>query len=99
VADALVAQLGVDVDRRKLDLHGHIKNVGEHTIDVRIYEDVKVQLVLNVVPEGGAPVAAAAAPAAVEPEVEPEAESEPEVAEEAAVEDEVASDESTQDEA
>lgn len=99
VADALVSQLGVDVDRRKLDLHGHIKNVGEHTIDVRIYEDVKVQLVLNVVPEGGAPVAAPAAPAAVEPEVEPEVESEPEIAEEAAAEDEVASGESTQDEA
>lgn len=64
VADALVAQLGVDVDRKKLDMHGHIKTVGEHTIDVRIYEDVAATLVLNVIPVGGkVPVAA---PAAVE---------------------------------
>lgn len=57
VADALTSQLGVDVDRKKLDLHGHIKTVGEHTIDVRIYESVTAQLVLNVVPVGGAPEA------------------------------------------
>lgn len=76
VADALVAQLGVDVDRRKLDLHGHIKTVGEHTIDVRIYEDVKVQLVLNVVPQGGAPVTPAEPAVAAQPEIAPETEAE-----------------------
>lgn len=76
VADALAAQLGVDVDRRKLDLHGHIKNVGEHTIDVRIYEDVKVELVLNVVPEGGAAAVAAQPEVAVQPEIAPETEPE-----------------------
>lgn len=86
VADALAAQLGVDVDRRKLDLHGHIKNVGEHTIDVRIYEDVKVELVLNVVPEGGAAVAAAEPEVAVQPEIAPEME--PEVTDMEAVADE-----------
>ena len=68
VADALVAQLGVDVDRKKLDLHGHIKTVGEHTIDVRVYSDVTVQLVLNIVPlgTGAAALAKAVAPVAVE---------------------------------
>lgn len=84
VADALAAQVGVDVDRRRLDLHGHIKTVGEHTIDVRIYENVTAQLVLNVVPEGGAP--AAAAPAAPAVEAEPEAVEEPVEAEEAEAE-------------
>lgn len=78
VADALAAQLGVDVDRKRLDLHGHIKTVGEHTIDVRIYQDVTAELVLKVVPVGGASVAAPAAPAVAEVEV-PEVE----VAEEA----------------
>ena len=96
VADALVAQLGVDVDRRKLDLHGHIKTVGQHTIDVRIYEDVKVQLVLNVVPEGGAPVAAPEE-VAVEPAIAPEME--PEVADMETVAEEVAEEESAEDEA
>jgi large subunit ribosomal protein L9 len=104
VADALAAQLDVDVDRRKLDLHGHIKTVGEHTIDVRIYEDVTAQLVLNVVPEGGAPVAAAPAVAAapVEEAAEEAVAEEPETDEaveaEAEAED-VAEDESAQDEA
>jgi len=94
VADALVAQLGVDVDRRKLDLHGHIKTVGQHTIDVRIYEDVKVQLTLNVVPEGGAPVAAPEE-VAVEPAIAPEME--PEVADMETVSEEVAEEESAED--
>ena len=64
VADALSAQLGVDVDRKKLDLHGHIKSVGEHTIDVRVYQDVTAQLVLNVVPLGGVLLPSEAAPVA-----------------------------------
>lgn len=80
VADALSAQLGVDVDRKKLDLHGHIKTVGQHTIDVRIYQDVTAQLVLNVVPLGGALLPSEAAPveakAALEPAAEEAAEAE-----------------------
>lgn len=63
VADALASQLGVDVDRKRLDLHGHIKELGEHTIDVRVYQDVTAQVVVHVVPEGGAAVAMAAAQA------------------------------------
>ncbi|MEA5074984.1 MAG: 50S ribosomal protein L9 [Coriobacteriia bacterium] len=66
VADALADQIGVDVDRRKLDLHGHIKTVGEHVIDVRLYDEVTAQITLNVVPIGGAAAVAEAAAAAVE---------------------------------
>ncbi|MHB1016539.1 MAG: 50S ribosomal protein L9 [Coriobacteriia bacterium] len=69
IADALAEQIGVDVDRRKLDLHGHIKTVGEHVIDVRLYDEVTAKVTLNVVPIGGAPVAAAVA-APVEPVAE-----------------------------
>src|SRR5574340_1643330 len=54
VADALASQHGVDVDRKRLDLHGHIKSLGEHTIDVRIYEDVTATLILNVIAVGAA---------------------------------------------
>ena len=53
VADALAAQFGVEVDRKRLDLHGHIKTVGQHEIDVRIYQDVTARLILSVVPLGG----------------------------------------------
>ncbi|MDO8880471.1 MAG: 50S ribosomal protein L9 [Coriobacteriia bacterium] len=70
VADALSAQFGIEVDRKRLDLHGHIKTVGQHEIDVRIYQDVTASLVLSVVPLGGV-----LAPAAVPSEVsEPVAE-------------------------
>ncbi|MHB1323888.1 MAG: 50S ribosomal protein L9 [Coriobacteriia bacterium] len=93
VADALAAQLGVDVDRRKLDLHGHIKNLGEHTIDVRIYEDVKVQLVVNVVPEGAAAAVAERPAAVAEEPLAEELEIEAEVAEEEIVASEGGSDE------
>lgn len=70
VADALASQLGVDVDRKKLDLHGHIRTVGEHTIDVRIYQDVTAELVLNVVAVGTTPIPAAVAETAVAVEAE-----------------------------
>jgi large subunit ribosomal protein L9 len=68
IADALAEQIGVDVDRRKLDLHGHIKTVGEHVIDVRLYDEVTAQITLKVVPIGGA-AAAAAEQAEVEADV------------------------------
>jgi large subunit ribosomal protein L9 len=53
VAEAIGAQLGVDVDRKKLDLHGQIKTIGDHEIDLHLYADVTAPLVVRVVPEGG----------------------------------------------
>ncbi|MRS11857.1 MAG: 50S ribosomal protein L9 [Actinobacteria bacterium] len=82
VADALSEQLGVDVDRKKLDLHGHIKSVGEHTIDVRIYQDVTAELLLSVVPAGGAPVV----PTVAEIVAEADAEAAAQATEESAIE-------------
>jgi large subunit ribosomal protein L9 len=49
---AIVEQLGVEVDRRKIETHGHIKDVGPHVINVAIYRDVKAELTVNVVAEG-----------------------------------------------
>ncbi len=56
VAEAITEQLGVEVDRRKVETHGHIKDVGPHVVDVAIYREVKAQLTVQVVAEG-APVA------------------------------------------
>lgn len=67
VADAIAAQLGVEVDRKKIETHGHIKEVGPHTVDVQIYRENKAQVIVDVVAEGTA-AAAAEAPAAVEAE-------------------------------
>lgn len=59
VHEAIVEQLGVDIDRRRIETHGHIKQVGPHVVDVAIYREIKAQLTVEVVPEGGqaAPVA------------------------------------------
>lgn len=55
VEEAIKAQLGIEIDRRKIETHGHIKVVGPHKVDVSIYRDVKAQVTVEVVPEGGVP--------------------------------------------
>lgn len=50
---AIADQLETDVDRRKMDVHGHIKEVGEHQITVQVYRDIKAEVTVKVVPEGG----------------------------------------------
>ena len=81
VADAIAEQLGVDIDRRKIETHGHIKDVGPHPADVSIYRDVKASLTVNVIAEGGAPAPATTVVAEVEG-VDAEGESFVEVVEE-----------------
>jgi large subunit ribosomal protein L9 len=49
---AIADQLGVEIDRRKIETHGAIKEVGPHAISVSIYRDVKAELTVNVVGEG-----------------------------------------------
>lgn len=59
IADAVADQLGVDVDRKKLDVHAHIKTLGEHTVQLHVYYDVKAEIKVKVVADGAveAPVA------------------------------------------
>jgi large subunit ribosomal protein L9 len=83
VADALAAQFGVEVDRKRLDLHGHIKTVGQHEIDVRIYQDVTASIVLNVIPIGGELAPEPEAPAVAEVDEAADVEVEAELADEA----------------
>lgn len=52
VEEAIREQLGVEVDRRRIETHGHIKEVGEHPVEISIYRDVKASITVNVVPEG-----------------------------------------------
>ena len=75
IVDAVKEQLDLDVDRRRVDARQAIKVVGEHTVEVSLYRDIKAALKLNVVDEN-APAADAeeeAAEEAAEP-VEAEAE-------------------------
>jgi large subunit ribosomal protein L9 len=52
VGEAIADQLGVEIDRRKIETHGHIKDVGPHTVNIAIYREIKAELTVDVVPEG-----------------------------------------------
>jgi large subunit ribosomal protein L9 len=47
----LLAQQGVEVDRRRIELREPIKEAGEHTVAVKLHRDLVAQLTLKVVPE------------------------------------------------
>ena len=52
IAAAIADQLGVEIDRRKIETHGHIKEVGPHDITVAIYREIKAELTIDVIGEG-----------------------------------------------
>ena len=52
IAEAITDQLGVEIDRRKIETHGHIKDVGAHVVSIAIYREVKAELTVDVVAEG-----------------------------------------------
>jgi len=80
IETALLEQLGVEVDRRKIETHGAIKDAGPHPIEVSIYRETKAELTVQVIAEGAAaaappvPEAAAAAEEVAETPVEDAAE-------------------------
>jgi large subunit ribosomal protein L9 len=75
IAEKLTAELGQEVDRRKVDLPHGLHEVGEFPVTIRLVGRLNPQITAVVVPEGGAPAAevAAAAPdeAATEDASEP----------------------------
>jgi len=76
IEEAIAAQLERDVDHRRMDLHHPIKTTGEHHVTVSVFGDVKAEVVVRVVPEGGVlePTAPAAETVASEPSEGPDAE-------------------------
>jgi large subunit ribosomal protein L9 len=51
IADRLNEELGLEVDRKKIDLFAPIKTAGEHSATVTIYRDIKAVVTINVVDE------------------------------------------------
>jgi large subunit ribosomal protein L9 len=51
VVDAVRAAGGPQLDRRRVDLPGHIKVAGKHNVTVRIHPEVAATLAVNVVAE------------------------------------------------
>lgn len=48
IADAVLAETGVEIDRKRLDVRKAIKTAGEHTVALNIYRDIHVDLQLIV---------------------------------------------------
>jgi len=87
IEEAIKEQLSIKVDRRKIDLHGLIKEIGEHVITVQVYREIKADMTVNVIGEGTHEVMGLTAAEAAEVVLEDEAsEEEEEVVEDAIVE-------------
>ena len=50
VAEALEAA-GIHIDRRRIDLEGGIKTLGEHPVRIELHSDVVAEITVNVVAE------------------------------------------------
>ena len=50
IAEALERQHGVQLDKRKLELNGAIRNLGETQVQVTVYANTKVTMKVNIVP-------------------------------------------------
>lgn len=53
IAEAITEQIGVTVDRKKVDLGKPIKVIGVHQVAVSIYREIKATVNVKVVGEGG----------------------------------------------
>jgi large subunit ribosomal protein L9 len=51
IADAL-AEKGIEVDKRRIELGSPIKNIGVHDVEVRLHRDVTAQIQVEVVAQG-----------------------------------------------
>tara|TARA_Y100000758_G_scaffold46431_1_gene29812 strand:+ start:63 stop:512 length:450 start_codon:yes stop_codon:yes gene_type:complete len=50
IAEAVKAQTGVELDRRDMSLEEPIRRVGVHSVEVRLYSDLRLHLTVEVSP-------------------------------------------------
>jgi large subunit ribosomal protein L9 len=72
IEEAIAAQLGHDVDHRRMDLRRPIKALGDYPVVVSVFGDVKAEVIVRVVGEGGTSAAAAPVEVAEAADVEQE---------------------------
>lgn len=51
IAEAVAEKFKIEVDRRKVDIHGLIKAAGQHEVTVNVYRDLKATMIVDVVDE------------------------------------------------
>jgi len=79
IAEEVHRTLGLELDKRKIEIPEPIKVLGDHEVKVRLHRDVQVPLTVTVVAES-APEEAAAPPAEGEPSATEDAAQAPEAA-------------------
>ena len=84
IADAIQASKGLEIDRRRIDVRQAIKVVGEHTVDVALYREIKAEVKLLVADEQATEAEEVAEEAAEDTVEEAAEETAEEAAEEAA---------------
>ncbi len=52
IADSLAAQ-GIEIDKRRIQLEAPIRALGDYAVPVRLHQDVKVDVTVRVLREGG----------------------------------------------
>ena len=52
VAEAVLEQTGIELERRQLELSEPIKSVGQHTVQASLHTDVSFPITVEVVPAG-----------------------------------------------
>lgn len=52
IHQAINNTFGLDIDRRQIETHGPIKEVGERVVEVALYREIKANVSVRVVPEG-----------------------------------------------
>jgi len=52
VVEAIKARFNIEVERRQVERHEHIKSVGEHQVQVKLHSDVTIPITIAVVAEG-----------------------------------------------
>ena len=51
IAEKILEERKVDIDKKKIELAEHIKEVGEYDVEVKLYKDVKAEIKIVVVSE------------------------------------------------
>ena len=49
IADAIKTQLGVDIDKRKVELTEPVKSLGQTTVNLKLYAGVSARIIANIV--------------------------------------------------
>ena len=49
IADAIKAQLGVEIDKRKVEPTEPIKSLGQTTVNLKLYDGVSARIIANIV--------------------------------------------------